>query len=159
MTVRLLIPQPSSKENRQGAQEFYICSELPSYVSAVIIKVLFQNISMRDQFLPTVDSHPAIDLSDFPILSSRSSATPNPMPSTRNYGEPCYYFVMVSRSDKTRSGQNVRQHTNIKRVAEQTWLPRPQSAMYNCCITQLTFSPFVIIFCVINLILLKLSEM
>uniref|UniRef100_A0A0B7AEA1 NOT2/NOT3/NOT5 C-terminal domain-containing protein n=1 Tax=Arion vulgaris TaxID=1028688 RepID=A0A0B7AEA1_9EUPU len=33
----------------------------------------------------TLDSHPAIDLSDFPILSSRSSATPNPMPSTRNY--------------------------------------------------------------------------
>ncbi|GFR72213.1 CCR4-NOT transcription complex subunit 2 [Elysia marginata] len=33
----------------------------------------------------TLDSHPAIDLADFPILSSRSSATPNPMPSTRNY--------------------------------------------------------------------------
>ena len=33
-----------------------------------------------------MDSHPAIDLADFPILSSRSSATPNPMPSTRNYG-------------------------------------------------------------------------
>lgn len=38
------------------------------------------------------DSHPAIDLSDFPILSSRSSATPNPMPSTRNYGESCYFY-------------------------------------------------------------------
>ncbi|CAG5128335.1 unnamed protein product [Candidula unifasciata] len=33
----------------------------------------------------TMDSQPAIDLSDFPILSSRTSTTPNPMPTTRNY--------------------------------------------------------------------------
>ncbi|XP_059152441.1 CCR4-NOT transcription complex subunit 2-like isoform X2 [Physella acuta] len=44
------------------------------------------------------DSHPAIDLSDFPILSSRSSATPNPMPSTRNYVQPVSSAVgMVSK--------------------------------------------------------------
>ncbi|XP_005097158.2 CCR4-NOT transcription complex subunit 2 [Aplysia californica] len=33
----------------------------------------------------SIDSHPTIDLSDFPTLSSRSSATPNPLPTTRNY--------------------------------------------------------------------------
>ncbi|CAL1543218.1 unnamed protein product [Lymnaea stagnalis] len=45
-----------------------------------------------------LDSHPAIDLSDFPILSSRSSATLNPMPSTRNYVQPVSSAVgMVSK--------------------------------------------------------------
>merc|ERR1712223_2052386 len=33
----------------------------------------------------SIDSHPTIDLSDFPTLSSRANATPNPLPSGRNY--------------------------------------------------------------------------
>lgn len=67
-----------------------LCSWRPKDLLMVLGVVIFVLLlfftSCWEFFFFPVDSHPTLDLSDFPSLSSRSSVAPNPVPANRTYG-------------------------------------------------------------------------
>lgn len=71
-----LLMQLRTKGLIDGVGSSYFC----------FVFVFYIMLSMSFFFFFPVDSHPTLDLSDFPSLSSRSSVAPNPVPANRTYG-------------------------------------------------------------------------